>query len=242
MNRIIDPNAYPQRINKYLALQGYDTRRGADALIKAGLVTINGVVAQAGDWVQETDKVLVKQKGAPKEYVYVAYNKPVGVISHSPQADERDIWQVTADSGLPRDLFPLGRLDKASSGLIILTNDARITDRLLNPLYSHEKEYVVTTKLKINGLFKRLMEAGVDIEGYKTKPCSVTLMGDTTFSIRLSEGKKHQIRRMVVALRNDVVNLQRIRIMGVRLGNLKPGAFRMIEGVELQGFLRELGM
>lgn len=242
MNKVLDPDAYPQRINKHLAVKGYDTRRGADALVKAGLVTINGTVAKAGDWVQEGDKVEVRQKGPAKKLVYYAYSKPKGVITHSPQADERDIWQVTEKSGMPRDVFPLGRLDKDSYGLIILTNDGRITDRLLNPAFAHEKEYVVQTKLRIKPMFKKIMEDGVDIEGYRTRPCSVTIVDDNEFSIRLQEGKKHQIRRMVVAMRNDVTSLKRIRIMNVKLGRLAPGEHRPIEGEELAEFLKELGL
>lgn len=230
---------FPRRINKHLAVLGIDTRRGADALIKAGIVTINGIVAKAGDWVQETDVVKVHQDRPRKKYAYYAYYKPVGVVTHSPQEGQQDIREVAK---LPGDVFPLGRLDRASSGLIILTNDGRVTDRLLNPAYAHEKEYVVTTKRRIGPSFKRILEKGVDIGGYVTRPASVTLRGDLEFAIRLEEGKKHQIRRMVVALRNDVATLKRIRVMNVRLGKLRPGQIRAIEGDELAAFLRPLGL
>lgn len=236
-----DPAAFPRRINKHLAVLGIETRRGADELIKAGIVLINGKVAQAGDWVQETDTVEVKQK-TPKRYAYYAYNKPVGVVTHSAQEGEVDIKQRTAFAGMPKDVFPLGRLDKASSGLIILTNDGRITDRLLNPDYEHEKEYIVSTTKKIGPSFQRILEKGVDIEGYVTRPSKIKLRGDQEFSIVLQEGKKHQIRRMVVALRNDVVNLKRVRVMNIRLGNQKAGTTRAIEGEELDTFLKQLGL
>ncbi len=238
--RSMEQITYPVRINKYLALVGEETRRGADPLVKAGLVLINGKRAEPGQWVNEGDRVEVKRK-APKRYAYFAYNKPFGIITHSPQEGERDIKQVTRKSAMPPDVFPLGRLDKNSHGLIILTNDGRITDRLLHPSYEHEKEYVVKVQNKLQGNFKRVMERGVDIEGYVTKPCTVKVLDDHTFSIRLTEGKKHQIRRMVVALKNDVANLKRTRIMNVELGRLAPGASRPIEGEELATFLRSLG-
>ncbi len=232
---------FPRRINKHLAMLGVDTRRGADDLIKAGKVTINGAVAKAGDWVHEGDRVEVAGAG-PKRYAYFAYHKPVGVVTHSPQEGETGIKERTAFSGMPKDVFPLGRLDKASSGLILLTNDGRVTDRLLNPKFAHDKEYIVTTKERIGPSFQRILTKGVDIGGYVTLPSVVKLRGDHEFSIQLREGKKHQIRRMVVALRNDVVTLKRIRVMNVRLGTLKPGQARPIEGEELETFLKGLGL
>src|ERR1035437_3080189 len=138
-------NDYPMRINKYMASKNISTRRGADDLIKKGLVFINGKLAVLGSKVEEKDKVTLKIKDADKKsYVYFAYNKPVGIITHSPQDEEKDIKESIKNSGIPqdvfRDIFPLGRLDKDSHGLIILTNDGRITDKLLNPKYVHEKE------------------------------------------------------------------------------------------------------
>lgn len=230
---------FPRRVNKHLAVLGIDTRRGADALIKAGIVTINGVVAKPGDWVRDGDQVRVHQDRPRKRYAYYAYYKPVGVVTHSPQEGQQDIREAAA---LPGDVFPLGRLDRASSGLIVLTNDGRVTDRLLNPAYAHEKEYMVTTKRRIGPSFKRILEKGVDIGGYVTRPASVTLRGDQEFVIRLEEGKKHQIRRMVVALRNDVESLKRVRVMNIRLGKLRPGQIRQIEGEELATFLKSLGL
>lgn len=233
---------FPVRINKYLALQGYDTRRGADALIKAGIVFINGKAAVAGQYVEEGDQVEVRRSAPAKQYVYFAYHKPVGVITHSPQEGEVGIKERTRKAGMPGDVFPLGRLDKNSHGLILLTNDGRLTDRLLNPEYAHEKEYVVKTRNPLRPSFKKAMEAGVDIEGYVTKPCTVTIMGDHEFAIRLTEGKKHQIRRMVVALHNDVAGLKRTRVMNVKLGSLAPNASRPIAGEELATLLKDLGL
>jgi 23S rRNA pseudouridine2604 synthase len=233
---------YPMRINRYLAKRGVSTRRGADELVEKGQILLNGRTAILGDKVNENDKVEVVSKSAPKKYLYFAYNKPVGVITHSPQLGEQDIKQSVAMSPLMRDVFPIGRLDKDSSGLIILTNDGRITDRLLNPEYAHEKEYRVTTLQPLREGFKKAMESGVDIEGYITKHCTVRKTGDKSFVITLTEGKKHQIRRMVTALHNEVVSLERTRILNVRLDDLKAGAWRAIEDEELETFLSQIGM
>ena len=139
-------------------------------------------------------------------------------------------------------VFPIGRLDKDSHGLIILSNDGRITDRLLSPTHEHEKEYIVRTKSKLRDNFKQRMEEGVNIEGYMTKPAKIRLINDSTFNITITEGKKHQIRRMVVALYNEVQDLQRTRVLNIELGKLKTGEFRTIEGEELKTFLKALGL
>lgn len=236
------PFVFPMRINKYMALRGISTRRGADGLIERGFVTINGVKAILGDKVEREDKVEVRTKGKQKEYVYLAYNKPKGVITHSPQHGEQDIKNALKVAGYPSDVAPMGRLDKDSHGLILLTNDGRVTDRLLNPKSEHEKEYVVKTREELRSNFKEKMQAGVDIEDYKTKPCFVQIRGKKEFMITLTEGKKHQIRRMCVALHNDVVDLRRVRIMNIKLGSTPDGGFRPIEGSELAEFLRSLGL
>jgi len=233
---------YPMRINKYLAKRGVSTRRGADELVKKGKVLINDRIATLGEKINENDKVEIVDKSAPKKYLYFAYNKPVGVITHSPQFGEQDIKQSVAKSSVMKDVFPIGRLDKDSSGLIILTNDGRVTDRLLNPDRAHEKEYRVTTASPLREGFAKAMEAGVDIEGYLTKPCSVRKTGDRSFVITLTEGKKHQIRRMVVALKNEVVALERTRVLNVCLDDLKSGAWRAIEGEDLATFLTKIGI
>lgn len=224
----MDKPVFPMRINKYLALKGFSTRRGADELVEKKRVTINGRIAVLGDKVQEKDLVELKQSGKPKEYIYIAYNKPRN--------------EQTEEINIPGGVFPIGRLDKMSEGLIIMTNDGRITNRLLNPEYEHEKEYVVTVKEKLRNNFKEKMEGGVDIEGYITKPCKVKIINDHTFNLTISEGKKHQIRRMCVALFNEVRDLKRLRIMNIKLGNLAAGKTRPIEGDELKTFLKDLGL
>ena len=214
------------RINRYLALKKYATRRGADKLIEAGLVTINGQLAKIGETIKEGDRVEVRQIKKPEIYTYLAYHKPRGAITSSP---------------LPG-LFPLGRLDKDSSGLLLLTDDGRITDRLLNPEHAHEKEYVVTTREPLRSNFVRQMSAGVDIGDYVTRPCQVIIINDRSFRIILTDGKKHQIRRMCAALRVDVTELTRVRIMNIRLGQLAAGTHRPLTAPELSTLLKNLGL
>lgn len=233
---------YPMRINKYLAFKHYATRRGADELITARQVKINGTVAVLGDKVTEEDVVEVKVQKNQPERLYFAYHKPKGIITHSPEGDEEDVRQNVGSELVSKGVFPVGRLDKNSHGLLILTNDGRITDKLLNPKFDHEKEYEVETRERLRDSFEKHMSLGVQIEGYKTKPCIVKRIDDTHFRIILREGKKHQIRRMVVALHNEVRDLKRIRIMNIPLGNIPKGKYRQIKGKELTQFLTDLGI
>lgn len=230
------------RINKYLAKEGISTRRGADELVIRGKVLINGRVALLGEKISQGDKVELRGKTSSKKLVYFAYNKPLGTITHSPQLGEPDIKENVATDPEMEGVFPIGRLDKDSSGLIILTNDGRVTDRLLNPDYEHDKEYRVRTSKELRDSFKKAMESGVNIEGYFTKPCAIRKTGPQSFNITLTEGKKHQIRRMVAALFNTVTELERTRILNIRLENLKPGKWRAIEGEELTTFLSQIGI
>lgn len=232
------------RLNKRLAEMGIATRRAADELIASGKVYVNGTRAVIGMKVNSDDAIEVRQgkRGLATERLYVAYHKPRGVITHSPQRGEADIVSSLPPAFRGKGLFPVGRLDKDSFGLILLTNDGRITDRLLNPDAVHEKEYAVRTKLPLRRSFKEHMAQGVDIEGYMTKPAKVRITGERSFSITLTEGKKHQIRRMVVALHNEVAELKRTRVLNVRLGQLKAGEARHIEGTELGAFLASLGL
>lgn len=221
----MDKPTFPMRINKYLAHKKHSTRRGADELITKGQVFINNRLAVLGDKVNETDKVEVRFRGKPAPYIYLAYNKPRGMPTE----------EIAA-----KDVFPIGRLDKDSHGLIILTNDGRITEGLLSPEYEHEKEYLVSTKEKLRGNFKEKMEAGVQIEDERTAKCKVKIIDDRTFKVILTEGKKHQIRRMCVALFQEVDDLERIRIMNIELGKLASGQYREIKDDELQEFLHSL--
>lgn len=227
---------YPMRINKYLALKKYCTRREADLWIEKKLVYINGVHATLGAKVAENDKVTVK--GRQKKFRYFAYHKPCGIITHSPQEGETAIADVSPIPGV----FPVGRLDKDSSGLIILTDDGRVTDALLNPVHEHEKEYEAETLDVLPSNFKHKMEAGVDIGDYVTKACTVKILGKRAFSIILTEGKNRQIRRMCGAFGQSVEALTRVRIVNIKLGSLPVGGHRAIEGKELAVFLDTLGL
>ncbi len=230
------------RINKYLADKGLATRKGADELIEAGKVFVNGVKAVLGQKVGAEDKVEVKG-GVPMAAIgtprYVAYYKPKGYVTHSSVSGEKEIADIFAMKGL----FPIGRLDKNSEGLIILTNDGRITDRLLNPKYEHEKEYVVETERTVGEGFKEKLEKGVGIgEKRLAKAAKVELLDEHRFSITLTEGRKHQIKRMSEALGVSVRSLKRLRIMNIKLGKLKPNQSREILGKELESFLNALGL
>lgn len=228
--------AYPMRINKYLALNKHSTRRGADLLITKKQVFINGRLAVLGDKVAEKDQVEVRFRGIQKPYIYIAYNKPKGIVTHSAQKGDKEIKHEVS----VKDIFPVGRLDKDSSGLIILTSDGRVTERLLGPNFAHEKEYLVKTKNILRGSFKEKMEAGVKIDREKTARCKVHIVDGHTFTIILTEGKKHQIRRMCVALFQEVEELKRIRIGNIELGKMAAGVHRELAGEELQTFLHSL--
>ena len=234
---------YPIRINRYLALNNYATRTQADEFIKKGLITINGRKAVLGDKVEKDDKVVVNSKKIKNDYVYYAYNKQVG-ISTNPDVGSKDILQVTK---FPVKVFPVGRLDKDSHGLMLMTNDGRVTDRLLSPIYVHEKEYVVKVEPNFSDSFVKLMKGGVHFDGYVSRKCLVSRAKNAkgqeskdTFHIILTEGKKRQIRRMCEALHHNVVDLKRIRIMNIELPKIKPGEYKEITGQELDTLLKSL--
>ncbi len=227
---------FPVRINKYLASNNYATRTGADELIKKGFVTINGRKAVLGDKVEEGDEVVVSKKAPKENYVYYAYNKATNV-STNPDPKSKDILQVTK---FPTKVFPIGRLDKDSHGLIIMTNDGRVTDRLLSPKYVHEKEYLVKVNPAFNDAFINAMGNGVHFDGFVSAKCKVWRKTSNTFHIVLTEGKKRQIRRMSEALHHEVTDLKRIRIMNIELGTIPLGTFREITGEELNELLRLL--
>ncbi len=230
--------SYPIRINRYLALNNYSTRTGADELIKKGFVTINGRKAVLGEQVHKDDKVEMSNKKPKDIYVYYAYNKATG-ISTNPDESNKDILKVTK---FPVRVFPIGRLDKDSHGLIIMTNDGRVTDRLLSPKYIHEKEYVVKTDPAFSDKFIELMASGVRFDGFISKKCIVIRKNKNTFNIILTEGKKHQIRRMCEVLHHTVIDLKRIRIMNINLNKIPLGFFEEIKGEQLDELLRSLAL
>jgi len=233
---------YPMRLNKYLAHQGTASRREADTLIEQGIVLVNGKKAVMGQKVERTDVVTLK--GDTKEKKYLAYYKGRGIITHSPGEGEVDIvTRLKKDYGI-EGVNPVGRLDKDSEGLLILTNDGRITAPLLDPEALHEKEYEVMVDKPVNGFFLKQLENGVNIEGYTTKKATATKhpKNKLKFILVLTEGKKHQIRRMCAALGYQVQSLTRVRIANITLGELKPNQYRILKGSELEAFLKELNV
>lgn len=236
-----EPLTFPVRINRYLAHKGFSTRRGADDLITKGLIKINDKIAKIGDKVEEKDNVVVSpivQSQDELRYRYVAYFKPRGISTDAQKEGESVKMAMPALRGL----FPLGRLDKDSRGLLILTNDGRLTDRILSPDRAHEKEYLVKVDKQVTDSFIRHLERGILIETYKTKPAQARRAGETIFNITLTEGKKHQIRRMCTSEGYQVLDLMRIRVMNVELGNLKEGGYRPIVGAELSTLKKSIGL
>ncbi len=233
---------FPMRLNKFLAHKGFTTRRGADTLIDDGRVFVNGKPAILGQRVLEIDRVEI-QDFDTKHYRYILFNKPRGIITHSPDVGEMDIASFIKKEHKLDGVFPVGRLDKASEGLILLTNDGRITERLLSPENEHARTYEVSVDKVVNERFLRQLARGVVIEGYKTKP-AVTKPGmkDTQFYIELTEGKKHQVRRMCAALGYQVQSLKRTKILNLELKNLKPGKIYELKTKESKGFKSLLGL
>lgn len=219
------------RINKFLSEAGVISRRGADKWIIEGKVTINGEVAELGSKVQAGDDVRVDGKPIVVEQplVYLVLNKPVGITSTT----ERHIKGNIVDYiNHPLRIFHIGRLDKDSDGLILLTNDGDIVNEILRAENSHEKEYIVTVNEKITDTFLEKMAAGVNILGTKTLPCKVKKVGSNKFNITLTQGLNRQIRRMCSALGFTVKRLQRIRIMNITIEGLAIGEWRELTATE----------
>jgi 23S rRNA pseudouridine2604 synthase len=230
---------YPVRINKYLAEKGYATRKGADELVKNKKITINGRIAVLGDKVNKKDEVKVASLKDQKKYSYYAYSKPRGIVTTSAQGDEKSILDVAKFS---EKVFPVGRIDKDSHGLIIMTDDGRITDRMLSPGREHEKEYIVEVDRRFDESFMKNMAGGVKIDGTMTKPAKVKRTGTKTFSIILTEGKNRQIRKMCAELNYTVRDLMRVRIMNITLGKLREGTHRPLSLKERTDLLKSLGL
>lgn len=234
---------FPMRLNKFLAYKGFTTRRGADTLIEKKRVFVNGKPAILGQRVEETDKIELKDHDT-SHYKYVLYYKPRGVITHSPAEGETDIVTDVRKRHSITGLFPVGRLDKDSEGLMILTNDGRVTDRMLNPDEGHEREYEVTVDKRVTQTFCTGLSKGVTIEGYKTRPADAKPLPGTEkgFTIVLTEGKKHQVRRMCAALGYQVVSLKRTRMFSFGLKTLRPGAVYQLKPKEAGALQHSLGL
>ncbi|MDX2093960.1 MAG: pseudouridine synthase, partial [Kofleriaceae bacterium] len=224
------------RLNKYLSESGACSRREADTLIAEGRVTINGVPATLGTQVDEGDEVKLdgdrvgnaRKKSKP---VYIALNKPVGITCTT----ERHVAGNIIDFvNHPERVFPIGRLDKDSEGLILLTNDGDIVNEILRAEHNHEKEYIVAVDRAYGPEFLEQMAAGVRLSDATTKPCKVSRLGPKMFQIILTQGLNRQIRRMCEALGYTVEGLRRVRIMHIRLGELPLGRWRQLTAQEIQ--------
>lgn len=220
------------RLNKWISETGICSRREADALIAAQQVKVNGRVAEMGVRVGPNDTVEVKGRtlGSKPKRVYLAYHKPVGVTCTT----ERKIRSNIVDAvNYPQRIFPVGRLDRPSEGLILLTNDGDIVNKILRAGNEHDKEYIVTLKDAFDDSFLQAMRSGVPILDTVTKPCQAERISRKTFRIILTQGLNRQIRRMAEYLGHEVVTLKRIRIMHIGLGDLAPGSYRELGGKEL---------
>ncbi|WP_315906415.1 23S rRNA pseudouridine(2604) synthase RluF [Priestia koreensis] len=227
------------RINKFISESGVTSRRGADKWILAGKVTINGQKAELGSQVEPGDDVRVDGKpiSVEQQNVYIALNKPVGITSTT----ERHIKGNIVDFvNHPLRIFHIGRLDKDSDGLILLTNDGDIVNEILRAENRHEKEYIVTVDHPITPSFIKKMSEGVEILDTKTLPCKVEQLSRDTFKIILTQGLNRQIRRMCSALGYGVRRLQRTRIMNIHLKGLKIGQWRDLTPVELKQLFNDL--
>ncbi|UNL84959.1 pseudouridine synthase [Priestia koreensis] len=228
------------RINKYVSLTGFCSRRQTDRLIGEGRITINGRICEPGDEVEASDLVLIDQKPIPlkADPIYLLLNKPVGITCTAAPHVQGNIMDFM---NFPQRIFPVGRLDKASQGLIIMTNDGDIVNRIMRSEHDHEKEYVVTLESPYDDEFLSKMAEGVAILGTITKPCKVNRVDEHTFTIVLTQGLNRQIRRMSKELGHKVVRLERIRIMNLRLDGLKDGEWREFSAEERKELFRLLG-
>ncbi|MFY8330144.1 pseudouridine synthase [Vagococcus carniphilus] len=220
------------RLNKFISESGKASRRGADKLIEAGRVTVNGKKAKIGTQVEPGDDVRVDGNQlyiAPRSNVYIALNKPVGITSTTEKKVKGNIVDLV---NYPSRIFHIGRLDKDSEGLILLTNDGDIVNEILRSENEHEKEYIVSVDKAITPDFIKQMSEGVRILDTKTLPCEIEKITNYEFKIILKQGLNRQIRRMCEALGYNVTRLQRLRIMNIELGNLPIGQWRYLSKKE----------
>lgn len=229
-----------KRLNKFVADSGYCSRREADRLIAEGRVQVDGRPGALGDRVLPGMRVTVdgQSLSGRGEKVYIALNKPAGVVCTT---DPREPMNVVDYLDYPIRIFPVGRLDKDSEGLLLMTSDGEIINRILRAAGGHEKEYEVEIDRPVTKEFVEKMSAGVPILDTVTLPCRVRRTGEKSFNIILVQGLNRQIRRMCEALGCNVVRLRRIRIMNVRLGSMRPGQWRELSEEELSGLMGRLG-
>ena len=221
------------RINKYLSAQGVCSRREADRLLEAGRITVDGVTAMCGQQVDDNSVICIDGSRISDEKpqdVLMAFNKPRGIVCTT--TDNQGKNNIVDYIGYDKRIYPVGRLDKDSDGLILLTNNGEITDKILRSVNGHEKEYVVKVNKKITDTFLKNMADGVYLKelDVTTKPCSISRINNYTFRIILTQGLNRQIRRMCQESGYKVESLTRVRIMNIELGGLKIGEYRIIEG------------
>ncbi|MEK9170156.1 MAG: pseudouridine synthase [Patescibacteria group bacterium] len=221
---------FPIRINKYLRDKGYASRREADELVSAGKVLVNGKFAKPGLLINENDKVILKG-GNEKKYIYLAYYKPYGLATQGLKNQESVITQWQS-----KGIFPIGRLDKDSEGLLILTNDGRITSKILGEEEKYEKEYIVKVREKLRQGVPAIFQKGMKTDIGDLLPAEAEIIDNHTLSIILHEGKRHQIRVMLGELGYTVSMLKRIRVGHIKLGNLNPGETRELAKKEFELF------
>ena len=228
------------RINKFFTEQGICSRREADRLVESGLITINGRVAKLGDQVEPSDVIAREGQVLPwgRAPLYIKYHKPVGVTTTSESHVPRNI---IAEIGHSERIFPIGRLDKDSSGLILLTNDGDIVNEILRAEFGHEREYLVRVDRPFDQAFLDHMAEGVVILGRRTKPCRMSRVGRDRFRIVLTEGRNRQIRRMCQALGYRVIMLHRTRIMHITVDGLGTGEWKELMSQEREQLLKAVG-
>lgn len=220
------------RINKLLSNYGYCSRKETNRLIEENRITVNGVLCIPGQWVEETDNILIDNNPIyMKEKIYIALNKPVGITCTSAKEVEGNIINFM---NYKEYIFPVGRLDKASQGLILMTNDGMLSNKILEAVNEHEKEYIVTVNKPFDDLFLRNMSNGVQICGIKTKPCKTDKISEDTFKIILTQGINKQIRRMCRAFGYTVTRLERIRIVNIKIDSIDIGKWRKLTPEEIR--------
>lgn len=230
-----------KRINKFLSEVGYCSRRKADQLIDEGRVTINGAIPEMGTKISDEDEVRVNGElisAKKEENIYLAFNKPVGIVCTTDTRVEKD--NIIDYINYPKRIFPIGRLDKPSEGLILLTDDGDIVNKILRARNNHEKEYIVKVDKPINNDFLNKMSNGVPILDTVTKKCNVSKVSSHEFRIILTQGLNRQIRRMCEYLNYEVVKLKRIRIMNIEL-DLPVGKYRELTSEEFKALNQLLG-
>lgn len=226
------------RINKLFSNYGICSRKETNKLIEEGRITVNGEKCIAGQWVELSDIILLDGKEIEeKEKIYIALNKPTGIVCTASEMKDNNIIQYL---GLNQYVFPIGRLDKDSQGLIILTNDGELANKVLEAENNHEKEYIVTLDKEFTDDFIENMEKGVEILGRITKPCKLKRIDERTYSIILTQGLNRQIRRMSKVFGYNVVKLERIRIINITLDDLEYGKWRYISEDEISKLIAEI--